>query len=136
MVEQWYAQREATDPTASFYLEQAAIRNALRHREELGMVGLVLQEKGKIIAMTMGSPLSADTVDVHFEKAVEGYDGAYAIINREFARFIRETYPNILWLNREDDLGIPGLRKAKLSYNPDHLVVKFWAQPREEDDED
>ncbi len=132
MVELWYEQRKAADPTTSFYLEQAALGKALRYRAELGMDGLILQEKGRIIAMTLGSRLSEDTVDVHFEKALEGYDGAYAFINREFARHIREKYPSVLWLNREDDLGLEGLRKAKLSYCPARLIEKYWACLKED----
>ena len=132
MLEDWYAAKLAADPTASFYLEQAAIARALQHREALGMEGLLLRYKGKIIAMTMGSALSEDTFDIHFEKAVEGYDGAYAAINREFARYLREKYPKLQWLNREDDMGIEGLRKAKLSYCPDRLIEKWWACLKEE----
>lgn len=132
MLETWYAQKKASDPTASFRLEQAAITKALRYRKELGMEGLVLTVKGRLIAMTLGSFLSEDTFDVQFEKALEGYDGAYAVINREFARFLREKYPKLQWLNREDDLGSEGLRKAKLSYCPDRLVEKSWACLKED----
>lgn len=132
MLEDWYAAKLAADPTASFYLEQAAIRRALQHREVLGMEGLVLVCDDKIIAMTMGSALSEDTFDIHFEKALEGYDGAYAAINREFARHLREKYPKLQWLNREDDMGLEGLRKAKLSYHPDKLIEKWWACLKEE----
>jgi hypothetical protein len=132
MLEDWYAQKLAADPTASFYLEQAAIRRALQHRQELGLEGLVLIYKGQIIAMTMGSALSDNTFDIHFEKALEGFDGAYAAINREFARYLREKYPEVKFLNREDDLGLEGLRKAKLSYYPHHLVEKCWACQLEE----
>ena len=132
MVEAWYAQKKAADPTAGFRLEQAAITKALRHREALGMEGIVLTNKGQLIAMTLGSFLSEDTFDVQFEKALEGFDGAYAYINREFARFLRNKYPQLRWLNREDDLGIEGLRKAKLSYCPDRLIEKSWACLKEE----
>ncbi len=132
MLENWYAAKLAADPTASFYLEQAAISRALQHRQALGVEGLVLLCDGKVIAMTMASPLSADTFDIHFEKAAEGYDGAYAAINREFARHLREKYPALQWLNREDDMGLEGLRKAKLSYYPDKLIEKWWACLKEE----
>lgn len=132
MLEQWYAQKKAADPTASFRLEQVAITKALEHRKALGMEGLVLLEKERIIAMTMGSSLSQNTFDVQFEKALEEYSGAYAFINREFARYLREKYPNLQWLNREDDLGLEGLRKAKLSYCPDRLVEKSWACLKED----
>ncbi len=132
MLEQWYAQRQAADPTASFYLEQAAIRKALQYRKELAMDGLVLLEKGRIIAMTMGSRLSEHTFDVHFEKAVDGINGVYAAINLEFARYLKKKYPELKWLNREDDLGLEGLRQSKLSYCPDHLVEKSWACRKED----
>ena len=115
-----------------FHLEQVAITKALRNRDALGMEGLVLLEKGRVIAMTLGSALSEDTFDVHFEKAMDQYMGAYAVINREFARYLKEKYPRLQWLNREDDLGLEGLRKAKLSYCPDRLIEKSWACLKED----
>ncbi len=132
MLETWYAQRKEADPTVSFHLEQVAIAKALKHRKELGMEGLVLLDKGQIIAMTLGSPLSENTFDVHFEKAAPGYDGAYAAINREFAQYLKTKYPNLQWLNREDDMGLEGLRKAKLSYCPARLIEKRWACLKED----
>ena len=97
------------------------------------MEGIVLVDKGRVIAMTMASRLSEDTFDVHFEKAAEGFDGAYNVINQEFARYLRKKFPEVKWLNREDDMGIPGLRHAKMSYRPDYMIEKNWACLLEEE---
>jgi hypothetical protein len=136
MVQRWYDHRLLLDPDADFYLEQRAIRRAFDRMEALGIMGMLLVEDGEVLAMAMGSFLSPDTVDVHFEKAREDVDGAYPAINQAFAQWIHENYPQVRWLNREDDMGIPGLRKAKLSYCPDHMVEKFWARLWEADDVD
>lgn len=133
MLAQWYEDRKNADPLSDFHLEQLAIHRAFAFQQQLGLEGLVLMEEGRVLAFCMGSRLNADTFDVHFEKARE--DGAYAAINREFARYLREKYPDIRYLNREDDLGLEGLRKAKLSYCPDHMVEKYWARLWEEEDE-
>lgn len=123
----WYAAREAEDPSADLHMEKAALRGALEHYGKLGLEGLMLLEDGNLLAFTIGSFLSADTVDVHFEKADGQTDGAYPAINQAFAQYLHEKYPHILYLNREDDMGLEGLRKAKLSYNPHHLAEKCWA---------
>ena len=132
MVQIWYEQHAEND---DYHLERQAMRRAFANMEELDLEGLVLEENGRILAMTMGSRLSQVTFDVHFEKALEEVDGAYPAINQAFAAYLREKYPDLLYLDREDDMGLPGLRKAKLSYNPHHLVTKFWARLWEEDDE-
>ena len=126
-VARWYELRLQEDPHGDFHMEQAAFRKAMRHWEALEMEGLVLYDGGEMLAMTMGSRLSTCTFDEHFEKALDRNDGAYGAINREFARYLRDKYPALRWLNREDDMGLEGLRKAKLSYNPDHMVEKSWA---------
>ena len=108
-------------------MERAALKKALEHMEELGLDGVVILDGEEILAMTLGSPLSNDTFDIHFEKARAGAEGAYPVVNCEFARYLREKYPQVRYLNREDDLGLEGLRKAKLSYYPHHLVEKCWA---------
>lgn len=136
MVARWYDRRLEQDPTADFHLEQRAICRAFDRMDVLGMEGLLLMENGRVLAVTLGSFLSADTVDVHFEKALEDVDGAYNAINQAFASHLQKKYPQLRWLNREDDMGIPGLRQAKLSYCPDHLVEKFWARLWEADDAD
>ena len=124
LAERWYQRRTAEEDAG---MEHVALQRAFRNWKELGMVGLVLYVGGQVVAMTMGSFLDDETVDVHFEKADLDYPGAYAVINRAFARFIREQYPNVKYLNREDDMGLEGLRKAKLSYHPHHMVEKCWA---------
>lgn len=85
--------------------------------------------------MTMGSRLNETTFDVHFEKALVEVEGAYPAINNGFARYLREKHPQLRWLDREDDMGLEGLRKAKLSYHPAHMVEKYWARRWEEEDE-
>ena len=133
MLEQWFAHRLSIAPDSDFVLEQVALKRAFANMQALGLEGLALMEGDKCIAMTMGSRLSKDTFDIHFEKALEGYDGAYAYINRSYARHLREVYPDLCYLNREDDMGIPGLRKAKMSYHPHHMVEKYWARLWEDD---
>ena len=135
MTQAWYEARMEMDPDNDFLLEQRALDRAMEHWDELGLEGAVLMEDGRILAMAAGSFLNENTFDVHFEKALEDVDGAYAAINQGFSAHLHEIYPALQWLNREDDLGLPGLRKAKLSYCPDHLVVKFWANLLEDDDE-
>ena len=127
MLEDWYAQRQESDPDGDYHMEKAAIYKALQHYAQLGMEGIVLINEERILAMTMGSRLSENTFDIHFEKARAEADTAYTVINCEFARYLRAKYPEIQFLNREDDLGIEGLRKAKLSYYPHHLTEKCWA---------
>jgi len=66
---------------------------------------------------------------VNFEKSFSDIQGAYPLVNREFARYIREKHPEILFLNREDDMGLENLRKAKESYHP-ILLEKFIAKEK------
>ena len=79
------------------------------------------------VAFTMAIKGYRSTMDVHFEKAREDYTGSYAMINREFARMVHRKYPQLHYLNREEDMGIPGLRKAKESYHPACMVQKYTA---------
>ena len=127
LLQTWYEQRQENDPHADFHMERSAIFKALRDRDALGMEGLLLRHEGRVLAMTMGSRLSKTTFDVQFEKALEEADGAYPTVNQEFAKYLREKYPDLLWLDREDDMGLEGLRKAKLSYCPHHMIEKSWA---------
>lgn len=127
LVDTWYDVRLREDPQGDYHMERVALKKALQNYKALGMEGLVLMDGQTALAMTLGSPISPDTYDVHFEKALPEAEGAYAAINFEFARYLQRKYPQLQYLNREDDLGQEGLRKAKLSYYPHHMVEKCWA---------
>ena len=107
--------------------ERHAMSKAFACFEKLGMFGLALRTQGRVVAFTMGSLINPETVDVHFEKAYGELQGAYPMINREFARWIQANRPGVVWLNREDDLGLEGLRRSKESYHPDRMVEKYLA---------
>lgn len=130
--EEWYARRAEMDPDRDFLLEQLALYKAFHHHAELKMEGIVLMEGDRVLAFAMGSRLREDTFDIHFEKAREDIPGAYNAVNCEFARYLRLRHPEVAFLNREDDMGIEGLRHAKLDYKPHHMVEKYWAYLQEE----
>ena len=127
MVNDWYHQRIKEDPEGNYLLENIAMVRAFRDFAALGMEGIALMDDGKVLAVTMGTRLSNTTFDIHFEKALEHVEGAYAAVNCEFARYLRLKYPEVQFLDREEDMGLEGLRKAKLSYNPHHMQSKHWA---------
>ena len=80
--------------------------------------------EGKVVAFTMGHPVRDDVIVVHFEKADLNYIGSYQMINQQFAK---NSCQQFRLMNREEDMGIENLRKAKLSYEPDELLVKYSA---------
>lgn len=89
--------------------------------DEVGALGGTIWVDGKLIAFTFGCPITNRTFDVCVEKADTAYEGAFSIINQEFAMHLPEQYE---YMNREEDLGLEGLRYAKLSYKPDILLEK------------
>ena len=112
----WHAESESD--TGEFDI----IRDALENFEALGLFGIILYVNDKPIAFSIGSRINDEVCDVNFEKAVE-IDEAYAVINNEFARH----FDSFKYINREEDLGLEGLRKSKLSYHPDILYKKSTA---------
>lgn len=101
--------------------ENCALQFALQHRKALMLRGALIRVEQRAVAFTLGGPLTEDTFDINFEKAYADIQGAYAIINREFVRRELSSYR---YVNREEDMGIPGLRHAKTSYQPICLVEK------------
>ena len=126
----WFARRDQevdADARSELGYENDAVRDALEHFDALGLEGGLIRADGQVVAFALGDRLGADCYDVHFEKAFGDIQGAYTVINREFARYIRANHPEVRWINREDDVDQEGLRKAKLSYYPDILLEKFTA---------
>ncbi len=107
--------------TNSLNDEQCAIRRILRDPETFSLSGGLVRVEGRAVAFALGSPINDRVFDVHVEKALSDFSGAYAVINREFAK----TLTAYEYLNRENDMGIPGLRRAKESYRPAVLLKKY-----------
>lgn len=120
----WYYEH-LQDEDASQLAEYKAIKEGLENFEELGLIGGIIYVNDSPCAMTIASKINENTVDVHFEKAVGEYalNGGYAAINKLFS----EKLDGVTWLNREEDIGIEGLRKAKLSYRPKIMLKKYSA---------
>lgn len=116
--------------------EQHMMTFALSHIDELQILGGTIFVDGRMVAFTFGSRINANTFDICVEKADTNYEGAYAMINNEFASHLPE---DIVYINREEDLGLEGLRKAKLSYDPelilDKMIAEYTATPTETDKE-
>jgi len=101
--------------------EIAVTQNSLRLMKELELTGGLLRVDGEIVAFTIGEPINDDTFVVHIEKAFSEIQGAYPMINQQFVTHECQDYK---YINREEDTGAPGLRKAKESYRPVFMVEK------------
>ena len=100
--------------------EHRVMETIFSNWEALGMIGGSIFIDGQMVAFTYGTAVTNDTFDVCVEKADRHIEGAFAIINQQFAEHLPEQF---VYLNREEDMGIPGLRKAKLSYHPEILLT-------------
>lgn len=119
--EQWYSEnRERMD---SYLLcEKKGIFTLLDHMERLRITGGAVYADGAAVAFTLGSPINDRVFDIHIEKALADYAEGYTVINREFAANALDAFE---FINREDDMGLDGLRRAKLSYKPAVLLKKY-----------
>lgn len=124
IAEAWLDAQEEYTPALQH--ELGAITHALQLVEPLHLLGMVLYVGTQPAAMAIGSFISDQVVDIHYEKCAPAFRGAYALINREFARALPDA---CLFINREEDLNSLGLRKAKLSYHPSTILKKFSAIP-------
>ena len=125
--QKWYDEKSG-DEKPVLKLELQSIKSALENTSLLRMTGGVLYVEGRPAAMTLASPISDSVLDIIYEKAVEEFEknGVYAVINQQFAKQCQ----GFLYLNREEDMGVEGLRKAKLSYKPSLLIEKFFGEEK------
>ncbi|MFC1568665.1 DUF2156 domain-containing protein [bacterium] len=102
--------------------EYEAVYEALVHYCQLNVTGGLIRVDGAVVAFSMGEMLNQNTAIIHVEKANTKIQGSFAIINQQFAE---HEWSHAMFINREQDLGVEGLRKAKMSYNPHHMVKKY-----------
>jgi hypothetical protein len=117
LTEIWQEEKNASD---TIDVEKQVMETIFSNWDALGMIGGSIFVDGRMVAFTYGSAVTTDTLDVCVEKADRHVEGAFAIINQQFAEHLPEQY---IYLNREEDMGIPGLRQAKLSYHPEILLT-------------
>ena len=120
MAQQWRIMNGCeSNPEKSY--ELCVTMNALKYRKELGLLGGLIRAGGRVVAFTLGSPAGGGAFDIHIEKAFSDVQGAYPMINQQF---VLNNLMDYKYVNREEDTGAEGLRKAKLSYYPDILLEK------------
>jgi hypothetical protein len=120
LTEIWQARTKFKGNSDTIDVEKQVMETIFSNWDALGMIGGSIFVDGSMVAFTYGSAVTTDTLDVCVEKADRHVEGAFAIINQQFAEHLPEQY---IYLNREEDMGIPGLRQAKLSYHPEILLT-------------
>jgi hypothetical protein len=117
-LDQWCEWKDCeSDPTLAS--EKEAVSYAISHYRELELSGLAIRSEGKIGAMSLFEGLNKDTALVHFEKGLPDCKGIYRAINAETAKILARDYT---YINRESDMGVAGIREAKMRYHPHHMV--------------
>jgi hypothetical protein len=126
MQESWCQIRECVEKP-DLLAEDFAVREALTYYEELGYQGGAILINSVVEAFALGEPLNEDTAVIHIEKANPDIPGLYAAINQLFCL---NAWSGVTCINREQDMGVEGLRKAKESYYPHHMVNKYTLKPK------
>ena len=121
LLEKWLEVKAGSDAVFG-RVWRMVITEALEHGEETGLLGGVFRLAGRVVAFSFGSMLTPDTAVIPIEIVDPGYDGLSQLVNREF---IRREWAGCRYINREQDNGSPGLRRAKTSYHPHHFVKKY-----------
>jgi len=125
IMKKWCADRNCSCQPGD-YCEQQANLELLRNFKALGCKGALIKVDGEFAAFTVGEMLNDDTAVIHIEKADSSIDGLYTVINQQF---VMNDWSGTSFINREQDLGIEGMRKAKLSYQPCRMIDKYTIYP-------
>ena len=123
----WYEQY-GNDLSKELKSERNGIDMMLQKMEQLDIIGGAIFVDDMAVAFTLGAPINQQVFNIHIEKAIPGFESAYTLINREFAARNLASYK---YINRENDMGIEGLRKAKLSYKPQIILPKYLCTKKE-----
>jgi hypothetical protein len=107
-----------------FHNEAKMTEYVLNHYNRFNFIGALIKIDNKVAGFTIGEIL-ADTLYTHIEKASRDYEGIYETLGMNFAKHVIESYPDVKYLNKEDDAGDEGLRKSKLSYHPFSLLARY-----------
>lgn len=127
---EWCEKKECPpERKESIICERDALIEALKEFTYLGFKGGVIKIDGKVEAFTFGEPLNEEMVVIHVEKANPDIRGLYAVINQDFCK---NNWQDMKYINREEDLGLEGLRKAKKSYRPVKMIEKYTIKLKEE----
>lgn len=119
--QKWYQAKIPNNPTLIYEFD--GMQTILRHFKELGLDGIAIRINGEIVAFSFGERINNKVAFIHAEKADPAIRGLYPFINREM---LIAYYQEVLWVNRADDAGLEGLRRAKRSYDPSFLVQKYY----------
>ena len=121
LVDRWNGASEHANPSYgdSLSAEKRVSRRLFENWQQLDMLGGAIFVDGNMVAFTLGAPVTTDTFDICIEKADRNINGAFNIINQQFAKHLPSQYR---YINREEDMGLEGLRTAKLSYHPQRLL--------------
>ena len=122
--QKWISMASEKDGMDVLEYETTVIEKLLSFFDRFELRGGVLRVDGEICAYCLGAKISEDTVDVMVEKGDYAYEGVYQAINKFFAE---NNCGDVMFINREEDMGIEGLRRAKLSYNPEYILMKYGA---------
>jgi hypothetical protein len=115
------------DLVTTLRAEARAVKETLQNFSRLGVTGACIEVDGAVEAFALGERLNSDTVVIHIEKANAAFHGLYQVINQQF---LEHEWSTVEYVNREQDMGVSGLRRAKQSYHPHHMVAKHAVRLR------